>query len=64
MISWVQGKVLKRRMKKENHCVINCWELKETPEVQEVYGQTDKEYNAYERTYTRAQAKVAYIDVD
>ena len=35
---------------------------KETPYVQEVYGQTDGEDNAYERTYTRAQAKVAYIE--
>ena len=42
----------------------DCWEVKETPYVQEVYGQTDGEDNAYERTYTRAQAEVAYIDVD
>ena len=39
-----------------------CWEVKETPYVQEVYGQTDGEDNAYERTYTRAQAEVAYIE--
>ena len=40
------------------------WEVKETPYVQEVYGQTYGEDNAYERTYTHAQAEVAYIDVD
>ena len=39
-----------------------CWEVKETPYVQEVYGQTDGEDNTYERTYTRDQAKVAYIE--
>ena len=39
-----------------------CWEVKETPYVQELYGQTDGEDNAYERTYTRAQAKVVYIE--
>ena len=39
-----------------------CWEVKETPYVQEVYGQTDGENNAYEQTYTRAQAEVAYIE--
>ena len=32
------------------------------PNVQEVYGQTDGEDNTYERTYTRAQAEVAYIE--
>ena len=32
------------------------------PYVKEVYGQTDREDNAYERTYTRAQAEVAYIE--
>ena len=41
-----------------------CWEVKETPYVQEVYGKTDGEDNAYERTYTRDQAEVVYIDVD
>ena len=41
---------------------IYCWEVKETPYVQEVYGQTDGEDNAYERTYTRGQAEVAYIE--
>ena len=39
-----------------------CREVKETPYVQELYRQTDAEDNAYERTYMRAQAKVAYID--
>ena len=43
---------------------LECWEVKETPYVQEVYGQTEGEDNAYEQTYTRAQAEVAYIDVD
>ena len=38
-----------------------CWEVKETPYVQEVYGQTDGEDNVYEQTYTPAQDKVAYI---
>ena len=41
-----------------------CWEVKETPYVQEVYGQTYGEDNAYKRTYTHAQDEVAYIDVD
>ena len=41
-----------------------CWEVKETPYVQEVYGKTDGEDNAYKRTYTRDQAEVVYIDVD
>ena len=36
-----------------------CWEVLETPYVQEVYRQTDGEDNAYERTYTRAQTEVA-----
>ena len=40
------------------------WEVKETPYVQEVYGHTDREDNAYKRTYMRAQAEVACIDVD
>ena len=39
-----------------------CWEVKETPYVQEVYGQTDGEHNAYKQTYKRAQAKFAYIE--
>ena len=42
----------------------NCWEVKETTYVQEVYGQTDGEDNTYKRTYTHAQTEVAYIDVD
>ena len=41
-----------------------CWEVKEITYVQEVYGQTYGEDNAYERTYTHAQSEVAYIDVD
>ena len=43
-----------------NHQI--CWEVKETPYVQEVYGQIDGEDNTYKQTYTRAQAKVAYIE--
>ena len=41
---------------------MRCWEVKETPYVQEVYGQTDGEDNAYEQMYTRAQAEVTYIE--
>ena len=49
-------------------CLVNsperlCWEVKETTYVQEVYGQTDREDNAYKWTYTRAQDEVTYIDV-
>ena len=40
-----------------------CWDVKETPYVQEVYKQTDGEGNAYERTYTHAQAEVAILKV-
>ena len=41
-----------------------CWEVKEMPQVQELYGQTDGEDNAYGRMYTHAQAEVAYIAID
>ena len=43
--------------------IIRYWEVKETPYVQEVFGQTDGEDNAYKPTYTRSQAEVVYIDV-
>ena len=43
---------------------MKCCEVKETPYVQKLYGHIDGEDNAYERTYTRGQAEVAYIDVD
>ena len=55
--------ILENYLSKTELDAIRCWEVKETPYVQEVYGQTDGEDNDYEQMYMRAQAEVAYIDV-